>query len=191
MQKAKLEKIPHFFLFCYTETIMKQATIALLTLVLLGAGCSKERSDQEIADILVDPPQSRSFEELEEADQNLELDRFLTPGSDPISPDVAGGCLGIEPYDRRKYIGAAILVWKLNDGRCYPHMQFTRNVNPDLCDEVHYHLNVMSVDGFVRRDSQPCGSLKASDVLESAVNVWVSPWQYEEISQRFEAFRNE
>lgn len=168
---------------------MNKILLVAASLLLIGAGCGA--NDQAVADQFVDPPQTRAYEDFEQADKDLVLDRYLTPGSDLIPNDVTGGCAGIEPFDQRKYLGASILVWKLTDGRCYPHMQFTYRSDPDLCDENHYHLTVMSVDGHVREDSQPCGSVVASEVVESSVNVSVSPWQYMEISKQFTAFRGE
>lgn len=168
---------------------MKATFTIAAVLLLIGAGCNSD--DQTVVNKLIDPSPTDTTKPYESADKELELDPFLSPGS--IAPDignVTGGCIGIEPFDTNKYIGASVLVWKLTDGRCYPSAQFTYRSDPDRCKDYHYHFDVMSLDGHVRKDSQPCGSVTNSDVVEGPSRVRVSPWQYKPISDQFKKFRD-
>ena len=61
--------------------------------------------------------------------------------------------------------GHALDVRKLTDGLCYSERQFSSASPPDQCDEVHYHTQLISLDGTVRPDSDPCGAATDADIV--------------------------
>lgn len=68
--------------------------------------------------------------------------------------------------------GKEVPVYKLKDGKCYPAEQFHTPSNRDECPEVHYHYTVKSIDGHFRNDSQPCGSVRNSDITGRG-SIWI------------------
>lgn len=97
--------------------------------------------------------------------------------SDPDPDDL--NCRGaklLAPEDG----GQKMRVNKLNDGQCYPVVQFYPHSTPDDCIEIHYHHELLSLGGKRLQDTQPCGSATDSDIVVLG-DIWISPQQFAEM----------
>ena len=97
--------------------------------------------------------------------------------SDPDPDDL--NCRGaklLAPEDG----GQRIRAWKLKDGECYPIGQFAPFSEFDVCRAIHYHHELVSLDGKRLQDTQPCGAATEADIVDTAY-IWISPQQYAEM----------